>query len=92
MSKPLYLGELLLYWCPSCNVPVLGKECSCGAKTKQVTITPPGDIRPAFPYEIELINKISIEQFNAPLITDQRTVVLNKSPYDDRMEEVIVDG
>ncbi|SDG10189.1 phosphoadenosine phosphosulfate reductase [Methanolobus vulcani] len=92
MSKPLYLGELLLYWCPSCNVPVLGKECSCGAKTKQVTITPPGDIRPAFPYEIELINKISVEQFNAPLITDQRTVVLNKSPYDDRMEEVIVDG
>ncbi|WMW21654.1 phosphoadenosine phosphosulfate reductase family protein [Methanolobus mangrovi] len=92
MSKALYLGELLLYWCPSCNVPVLGKECSCGTSTKQVTVTPPGDIRPAFPYDIDLVNKLSIEQFNAPLITDERVVVMNKSPYDDRMDEVIVDG
>ncbi len=92
MSKPLYLGEMLLYWCPSCNVPVLGKECSCGANTQHVTITPPGDIRPAFQYDIDLINKVSIEQFNAPLIYDERVVVLNKSPYDDRMDEVIVDG
>ncbi|MDW7731589.1 MAG: phosphoadenosine phosphosulfate reductase family protein [Methanolobus sp.] len=92
MSKPLYLGELLLYWCPSCNVPVLGKECSCGKTTRRVTITPPGDIRPAFKYEIDLINSVSMEQFNAPLITDNRLVVLNKSPYDDRMDEIIVDG
>ncbi len=92
MSKPLYLGELLLYWCPSCNVPVLGKECSCGAVTKHVTITPPGDIRPAFEYDIDLINNICFEQFNAPLISDERVVVLNKSPYDDRMDEIIIDG
>ena len=92
MSKALYLGELLLYWCPSCNVPVLGKECSCATATKQVTITPPGDIRPAFPYDIDLVNKLSIEQFNAPLIADERVVVMNKSPYDDRMDEIIVDG
>ncbi|TGC08968.1 phosphoadenosine phosphosulfate reductase domain-containing protein [Methanolobus halotolerans] len=92
MSKPQYLGELLLYWCPSCNVPVLGKECSCGKTTKHVTVTPPGDIRPAFKYEIDLINSVALEQFNAPLITDDRLVVLNKSPYDDRMDEIIVDG
>ncbi len=92
MSKALYLGELLLYWCPSCNVPVLGKECSCATATKRVTITPPGDIRPAFPYDIDLVNKLSIEQFNAPLIADERVVVMNKSPYDDRMDEIIVDG
>lgn len=92
MSKPLYLGELLLYWCPSCNVPVLGKECSCKTSASQVTITPPGDIRPAFQYEIDLINSLSVRQFSAPLIKDKRVVVLNKSPYDDRMEEIIVDG
>ncbi|QLC48889.1 phosphoadenosine phosphosulfate reductase family protein [Methanolobus zinderi] len=92
MSKPLYLGELLLYWCPSCNVPVLGKECSCGESTKHVTITPPGDIRPAFQYEIDLINSVARKQFNSPLINDDRVVVLNKSPYDDRMDEIIVDG
>jgi len=79
MSKPVYLGELLLYWCPSCNVPVLG-------------ITPPGDIRPAFKYDIDHINSVSIKQFNAPLIPSGRVVVLNKAPYDDRMDEIIVDG
>lgn len=92
MSKPLYLGELLLHWCPSCNVPVLGKKCSCGSSAGQVTITPPGDIRPAFEYEIGLINSVSTRQFNAPLLPEDRVVVLNKSPYDDRMEEIIVDG
>ncbi|WP_406660413.1 phosphoadenosine phosphosulfate reductase family protein [Methanolobus sp. ZRKC3] len=92
MAKPLYLGELLLHWCPSCNVPVLGKECSCGEMTKHVTVTPPGDIRPAFNYEIDLINRLSEEQFGLPLISAERVVVLNKSPYDDRMEEIIVDG
>jgi phosphoadenosine phosphosulfate reductase len=92
MSKPLYLGELFLHWCPSCNLPVLGKECACGARTNHVSVTPPGDIRPAFKYEIDLINRLSDEQFGSPLIIGERVVVLNKSPYDDRMEEIIVDG
>ncbi|MGP8322975.1 MAG: phosphoadenosine phosphosulfate reductase family protein, partial [Methanosarcinaceae archaeon] len=85
MSKPVYLGELLLYWCSLCNVPVLGKKCGCGAATKKVTITPPGDIRPAFDHDINHINSISIKQFNAPLIPPGHLVVLNKAPYDDRM-------
>lgn len=92
MSKPLYLGEMLLHWCSKCNVPVLGKECACGSHTKKVTVTPPGDIRPAFEYDLELINSVSMLQFNAPLIADERVVVLNKAPYDDRMDEIIVDG
>ena len=92
MSKPVFLGELLLYWCHSCNVPVLGKKCGCSAATKKVTVTPPADIRPAFQYDIDLINSVSIKQFNAPLIPPGRLVVLNKAPYDDRMDEIIVDG
>lgn len=92
MSKPVYLGELLLYWCSLCNVPVLGKKCGCGATTKKVTITPPGDIRPAFEHDINHINSISIKQFNAPLIPPGHLVVLNKAPYDDRMDEIIIDG
>lgn len=92
MSKPLYLGEILLHWCGKCNVPVLGTKCACGSFTKTVTITPPGDIRPAFDYDIQLINFVSMQQFNAPLIDDKKVVVLNKAPYDDRMDEIIVDG
>lgn len=92
MSKPVYLGKLLLHWCKDCNVPVLGKKCSCGKATTKVGVTPPGDIRPAFQYDIDNINTVSLEQFNAPLIPEGHLAVLNKAPYDDRMEEVIVDG
>ncbi len=87
-----YLGELLLYWCPSCNLPVLGKTCACGAATKKIDITPPGDVRPAFPYDIDLINRTVEKQFGIKLIPEGRLVVLNKAPYEDRMDEVIFDG
>ncbi len=87
-----YLGELLLYWCPSCNLPVLGKTCACTAATKKIEITPPGDIRPAFPYDIDLINRTTEKQFGIRLVPEGRLVVLNKAPYEDRMDEVIFDG
>lgn len=87
-----YLGELLLYWCPSCNLPVLGKTCACGAGTKKIDITPPGDVRPAFRYDIDLINSTTEKQFGIKLIPEGGLVVLNKAPYEDRMDEVIFEG
>jgi phosphoadenosine phosphosulfate reductase len=87
-----YLGELLLYWCHSCNLPVLGKTCACTATTTKIEITPPGDVRPAFPYDIDLINRTTEKQFGIKLIPEGRLVVLNKAPYEDRMDEVIFDG
>jgi phosphoadenosine phosphosulfate reductase len=92
MSKPAYLGKMLLHWCEACNVPVLGKQCGCGKKTKKIEVTPPGDIRPAFENDIKRINSVSEKQFNVPLIPEAHIVVLNKAPYEDRMDEVIVDG
>lgn len=92
MSKPLYLGQMLLHWCKKCNLPVLGKKCNCGNDTHTVSITPPGDIRPAFSFDNEHINNISTQQFNAPLIPDKKLIVLNKAPYDDRMDEIIMNG
>jgi phosphoadenosine phosphosulfate reductase len=87
-----YLGELLLYWCPSCNLPVLGKTCACKAPTQKIDITPPGDIRPAFQHDIDLINRTTEKQFGIKLIPEGKLVVLNKAPYEDRMDEVIFDG
>jgi len=89
---PHYLGELLLYWCPSCNVPVLGKKCKCEAVTKRIEVTPPGDIRPAFKYDVDLINNATEKQFGVRLVPEGKLVVLNKAPYEDRMDEVIFDG
>jgi phosphoadenosine phosphosulfate reductase len=90
--KKMYLGKLVLHWCPECNLPVLGETCACGSSTQKVNITPPGDIRPAFDYDIDYINATAIEMFGAPLIATGKIAILNKVPSDDRMEEIIVDG
>ncbi len=90
----VYLGKLTLFWCDSCNVPVLGKKCTrCGAATRYVDCTPPGDIRPAFKFDVDLINS-AIEDGFGPggLIPADKVVVLNKAPYEDRLDEIFVDG
>jgi phosphoadenosine phosphosulfate reductase len=94
MSRQVYLGKLMLYWCDTCNVPVLGKKCArCGSDTRYVDCTPPGDIRPAFPFDIELINRAIEDGFgHSGLIPTDKLVVLNKAPYEDRLDEIFVDG
>src|SRR5659263_467547 len=72
--------------------PCAWKTCACGAATKKIEITPPGDIRPAFKYDIDLINRTTEKQFGVKLIPEGRLVVLNKAPYEDRMDEVVFDG
>jgi phosphoadenosine phosphosulfate reductase len=90
--RPSYLGKILLHWCDSCHVPVLAGTCGCGAKTRKVEITPPGDARPAFPADIDHINNIYEEHFGARLIPPGHLVLLNKAPDTDRMEEIIMGG
>ncbi len=90
--RPAYLGKIFLHWCDTCHVPVLSGVCGCGAETRKVAITPPGDARPAFPADCELINHIYEEQFGAPLIPAGTIALLNKVPDTDRMEEIVMGG
>lgn len=59
-------------------------------------ITPPGDARPAFPHDIELVRRTIDTQFGEgsgkAVLPDGYVVLLNKAPALDRMEEVIADG
>lgn len=87
-----YLGKLALHWCDHCHVPVLGKRCACGAETRQVAITPPGDIRPAFEADVRHVNTVFQEYFGVGLIPEGHLALLNKIPDADRMEEIIVGG
>ncbi|NLL95096.1 MAG: phosphoadenosine phosphosulfate reductase family protein [Thermoplasmatales archaeon] len=92
------LGKNHLRWCYDCNLPILeSRECpSCGGKTSEVTVTPPGDLRPAFPFDLDLIRSVADGQFGPgtgdALLPRGNAVVLNKSPSLDRMDEIIVDG
>jgi len=88
-----YLGRIKLRWCMSCNLPVLGVRCGkCGGKTVKVDISPPGDARPAFEGDVELINKTVEDQFGTRLLPEDKVVVLNKASGMDRFDEVIMDG
>ena len=75
-----------------CHTPVLSHHCSCGANTREVPVTPPGDARPAFPADITLVNRIFKEHFGAHLIPEGHLALLNKVPDQDRMEEIVVGG
>lgn len=92
------LGKIHLRWCDECNVPVLelGSCSVCGADTRQVSVTPPGDARPAFPSDIESIRELADAQFGdgcgQAVLPEGRIVLLNKAPDLDRMDEVIMDG
>ena len=92
------LGKIHLRWCDKCDVPVLEqKACDvCREPTREVSLTPPGDARPAFAYDIERIRALIDAQFGegcgAAAIPDGRLVILNKAPDLDRMDEVIIGG
>lgn len=92
------LGKMHLRWCDKCNVPVLEQPACgrCGAPTREVRLTPPGDARPAFRHDITRTRALVDRQFGPgcgeALLPDGKLVLLNKAPDIDRMDEVIVDG
>jgi len=84
------LGKLALYYCRDCNLPLLKRSCSCGGETKHVDITPPGDVRPAFDFDRELIGSIIEKQFGSSYLPE--VILLNPTPAIDKKDEVIIDG
>ena len=61
-----------------------------------MSVTPPGDVRPAFEHDIALIRSLADRQFGpgcgAALVPEGALVLMNKVPGLDRMDEVIMDG
>ena len=91
--KAPYLGRLRLRWCKRCNLPLLTKRCAiCGEPGESVPITPPGDVRPAFARDVEIINRAAEKQFGTRLLSEDRLAVLNRTPGEDMLDEIIADG
>ncbi|MFX1285401.1 MAG: phosphoadenosine phosphosulfate reductase family protein [Promethearchaeota archaeon] len=94
-----YLGKIRLYWCEFCHVPLIREYCSlCAKKGKKIQLTPPGDVRPAFEGDLKRITsvirsqfgKISAQKFRQ--LIENQVILLNKVPYVDRMDEIILQG
>jgi phosphoadenosine phosphosulfate reductase len=92
------LGRNVLRWCNACNLPIIEeKTCpKCGTITNEVLLTPPGDCRPAFDYDIVKIRDLADRQFGGgcgDLLLPRSTIaVLSRSPALDRMDEIVSNG
>ncbi|WP_455464249.1 phosphoadenosine phosphosulfate reductase domain-containing protein [Candidatus Hodarchaeum mangrovi] len=94
-----YLGKIRFYWCDQCNVPLIDKSCNiCQNEGSQVNISPPGDIRPALKGDLDFIASAVEKQYGSRVkikftqLIKNQIIFLNKIPYIDRMDEIIIQG
>ena len=81
-----------IFWCRKCNLPLIGKECGrCGSSGEIIHLAQPADIRFCSPYEREVLTKQLISAFGCNPLED-RLILLNKIPGEDKTDEVLVDG
>ena len=79
-----------LFWCDQCNIPLIGRSCSCGANGRAIELLQPYDVRPALRADMEMIKALVSGQFgDIPL---PNIVLLNKAGGLDRNDLVIVNG
>ena len=79
-----------LYWCDQCNVPLIGRTCSCGANGREIELLQPYDVRPALSADMALIKNLVRERFgNVPIPS---VLLLNKTGGVDRADLVLAHG
>lgn len=89
----MYLGELKLWWCSECNLPLISPHCDlCGGEGTRVQISPPGDVRIALSEDVRLLKETIRENFGDEELISKKVILLNGVSYEDRMDEVIIDG
>jgi len=81
-----------LWWSLEHNCPIVSKP-SQGLFT-EVRLTPPGDARPLIGYYYKLIWNIIENYYSSlkPPLPRRKAILLNKVPYPDYAEEIIMDG
>ena len=91
-SKRVTYEKDYIFWCHECNVPLIGQHCStCDKEGVRIDLSQPADIRFCSPYEHEIL----VQQIRSAYGCDpigERVVLLNKTPGEDKTDEVIVDG
>jgi len=80
----------ILFWCDTCNIPLLGRRCGCGAEGRSIPLLEPYDLRPALRADMELIRDLLQAQFGE--IPVPKIVILNKSGGTDRADLIIIHG
>lgn len=85
-----------VYWCANCNVPLIAPKCGlCNEEAVKAYGSPPKDFRPALDYDFRVLKEAIEREFGPKAynaIISSEVVLLNKVPYVDQANEVIVDG
>ena len=85
-----------VYWCPNCNVPLLAPKCGlCNEVGVKARGSPPKDFRPAMDYDFKILREAVEREFGSKayeVLVPSEVVLLNKIPYVDQANEVVVDG
>ncbi|HEY3422903.1 MAG TPA: phosphoadenosine phosphosulfate reductase family protein [Methanocellaceae archaeon] len=90
--KPFEQALDHIFWCDSCNVPLISEQCgTCGARGREVRLSPPGDVRFCSPFERTVIRRLFNDIYQCDPI-GEKLVLLNKIPGDDKTDEIIIDG
>ena len=88
MHKPPV--KKVLFWCEQCNVPLVAKNCACGAEGKKIELLQPYDVRPALAADMALVKKLVDERFGpVPLA---KILLFNKTGGVDRADLMIMHG
>ncbi|RLE82034.1 MAG: hypothetical protein DRJ51_02505 [Thermoprotei archaeon] len=97
MYKALIKISARIYWNLERNIPVF-RENFKEEVNVPIKATPPCDLRPALRFDVELTRKLLLEYFNdrksaeVLLPPHEEIILLNKIPYPDLADEIIVEG
>jgi len=92
-SRTFAPGESDIFWCQTCNVPLLSERCStCGGSGKVIHLSPPADVRLCSSSCRELLKELFESSYGYADFLDDRIILLNKIAGIDRRDQVILDG
>ncbi|MFA5314149.1 MAG: reductase, partial [Methanomassiliicoccales archaeon] len=86
-------GKTLFHWCDTCNTLLLSPTCSkCKTKGRELSLSLPGDIRPALRRGHEVVSSLFFKHFGTDYFLKGKVIFLNKVAGEDRADEIVVDG
>jgi len=86
-------GENEIFWCETCNVPLLSVSCSiCGSSGKRIYLSPPSDVRLCSSSGRDLLKEMFTKSYGCADFLDKRPILLNKIAGIDRRDQVFIDG
>jgi len=92
-SRTFTPGKSELFWCESCNLPLISDKCStCGLSGRKIDLAPPGDVRFCSERAREQLTHLFVEKYGRADFIEGKIILLNKIAGLDRRDQVILDG